>query len=173
MHNISDFEVNINCGTNYNGFLYILLHESTHLVDYIERITPYVEDEFKDEQHAIEKNHFVNNVWQNYNTPIDDYNFTEQKNITFYNINNGPKIKITDAVKTYQELSTTPFVSLYGSQNWAEDLAEYMAFYHLTQILKQPFDIQVYENKKRIYQYEPFSSRLVLKRYDTVKQFYQ
>ena len=56
----------------------------------------------------------------------------------------------------YQGLSKTPFVSLYSCQMWAEDLAEFVAFYHLHHKLGQPYSISVLKNGKTVYRYEPF-----------------
>ena len=39
--------IRVNCGTQYKGFLYALLHESAHLVDYVDHRTPYVEEDMK------------------------------------------------------------------------------------------------------------------------------
>ena len=40
-----------------------------------------------------------------------------------------------DARPLYDALVNSPFASLYGSQNWAEDTADLVTFYHLTQVL--------------------------------------
>ena len=72
----------------------------------------------------------------------------------------------------YSSLSRTPFVSLYGSSNWYEDLAEYVSVYNWTAILKQPFRIVTRNAGKTVFKYVPMKSPLVLQRVEQMKQFY-
>ncbi len=172
INNNSKYKININCGNRYNSFIYILTHESTHVVDYINNVTPYTEPYFKDFYTERKKHPFTEGIWQSYFTPKKQFDFPERKNIDFYGLSGGPKIKITDAVKVYKKLSKTPFVSLYGSKNWAEDLAEFTAFYHITQKLHLPYTITVKKNKKIIFKYEPMTSSKVIKRFKAITLFY-
>ena len=64
----------------------------------------------------------------------------------------GGKIPLADAPRVYDALQKTPFVSLYGSLNWTDDLAEYVAAYHLTEVLKQPYRIVIREDDRALSQ---------------------
>jgi len=73
----------------------------------------------------------------------------------------------------YRSLGRTPFVSLYGSSNWHDDLAEYVAVYQWTQVLKQPYRFVIREGKREVFVYEPMKSELVRGRIDQMKRFYK
>lgn len=88
-------------------------------------------------------------------------------------MNDGPKINISEAADFYKQLKETPFTSSYASLNWAEDLAEFVTFYQLTQKLEKPYQIKVLKNKKVIFQYEPMKQKKVKKRFQFIeKAFY-
>jgi hypothetical protein len=65
------------------------------------------------------------------------------------------------------------FVSLYGSYNWHDDLAEVVTWYHLTEKLKQPYRIEIRKKGQIIFVYEPMKSPLVRSRFDLMKRFYE
>ncbi len=168
-----DISIEIDCGTAYNGFLYILLHESTHIVDYVKIITPYVEEALIGILGMkIETKEFTQGIWADYSIPEKDYDYNYRKSITFYGFGGGPKINISDSGNVYKQLSQTPFVSIYGSKSWAEDLAEFLAFYHLTQKLNQPYTITVYKGNNPIHSYKPMESAKIKERSLIMEQFY-
>ena len=170
-----DIKITIDCGKKYNGFLYILIHESTHVVDYVNNITPYVEKNIMKYLQVFKKKfpettNITRDVWETYNIPRKKYHFREK--VTFYGFSDGPKMKISNAVNIYEELSESSFISLYGSRSWAEDLAELVTFYHLTEKLKEKYIINVYKNDKIVYSLEPSKSPGVRKRFNIIKMFY-
>ncbi len=173
VQNNPDLKVEIDCGTEYNGFLYILLHESTHIIDYIKVITPFVElslaEILKMERKPTE---YSKEIWLDYYKPKEQYDYSFRKNVTFYGFGGGPKINISDATNVYKQLESTPFVSIYGSKSWAEDLAEFLTFYHLTQKLNQPYIITVYKKDKSIYSCKPMESPRAKERFSLMEQFY-
>jgi hypothetical protein len=167
-----DVKVEVNCGTKFTGFLYALTHEATHVVDYVEAYTPYVEKSVKiiNETKATETA-FTKNTWIDLATPSRQYDFQKRKDIVFYG-NARPKIKISDAFWLYEQLITTPFVSLYGSMSWAEDLADFVTFYHLTQVLKQPYEIRYRKNPDQVRTFRPMESAKVRERFSLMQDFY-
>ncbi len=171
INNDKSLTVKVDCGNRYNGFLYILVHETTHIVDYVKNVTPYVEDILK-ELYKTENKPFTEEIWDEYSTPVKKYDFKFRKSITFYGMSGGPKVNITEAKEMYKELSETPFVSLYGSLNWAEDLAEFVTFYHLTHKLNLPYKIKILKNNKLLYQYEPMKSDIVKKRFKVIENIF-
>ena len=125
-------DIRIDVGNGYKGLLYILLHETTHVVDYVMRVTPYVDESVaRFFGHRPETGPFVRGVWESYKEPVDE-DFPHGDRITFYGMNNGPKISLTQALTVYSKLENGPFVSMYSTLSWAEDLAEFVTFYHLT-----------------------------------------
>ena len=177
IRNSKDVDIVIKAGTAFSGFLGILLHESTHVVDYVKNITPFVEPATRAlsvvKGQKIENTPYVKGIWKDYRSPEEEYDFPDRKDITFYGMGSGPKIKITDAPNLYKQLSGTSFVSLYGSMSWSEDLAEFLLFYHMTQKLKQPYIIYFIKDNKRVYSYEPMKSRNVTRRFSLMKVFYK
>lgn len=164
------YTVQINSGKNYSGLLYILLHESTHLVDYVMNITPYVDNSMNDylKQH-VSRTPFTSLIWKAYNKPVKNTSFTGR--VFFYGIKK-PKLRLSESVSIYRDLSKSPFVSLYGSQTWAEDLAEMVSFYHITEILKQPYVIQVRKGPRILLSVRPMDSPDVWRRLPAMEFFY-
>ncbi len=170
-------DIVINGGTASSAFLGILLHESTHIVDYVKNITPFVEHATRAisvvKGQRIHNKSFVEKIWKDIKLPVEDFDYSQRNEISFYGLSKGPKINISSAEDVYRQFSLTPFVSLYGSMSWSEDLAEFLTFYHLTQKLKQPYMISVLKNKRIVYSYEPMKSRKVRKRFSLMEDFYR
>jgi hypothetical protein len=158
-------QVEIKLSEELPGLFYIMLHESTHVVDYIEQFTPYVEPFILELQGPSQRDTlFTNQIWKDYSTLDESVLFPYKDDISFYGFGNGPKINVTDAVDVYQALEVSPFVSLFSSYNWAEDFAEYITFYYLTQNLNVDYTILVKENGEIIYSYRPMESRHIIAR---------
>jgi len=162
----------------YSAFFYALLHEGTHGVDYVKNITPYIEDMYVKIHSYFNKPlggivSFTNGVWQQINQPVPKYNFPLRDKITVFGWNGGPKIFMKDMNNVYRALFKTPFVTLYGSKTWTEDLAEFVTYYHLTQKLGCTYKITVKSNDKTIISYSPMTNELVKARFDSIQIFYQ
>ncbi len=172
-------DIEIDCGEKYLGIDYILLHESTHAVDYIRTFTPYVSRSLQMiQQKSEEEAAFTEDVWKDYFTPISRYDYPYRKGITFYGVNpnnlseTAPKISNKNCIELYRQLSATPFVSIYGSISWIEDFADFVSFYHLTKKLNQPYVIRVIKGNTQIYSYEPMKSDDVKKRFSDITSLY-
>ncbi|HOT47370.1 MAG TPA: hypothetical protein PLC28_21035 [Spirochaetota bacterium] len=167
----SDVRISVNCGSGASQLTYIMLHEGAHIVDYAVRITPYAEKEVKDfySDHRDDTD-FVRGIWKSIREPIKSYAY--RKDLTFYGFNNGPRLKASDAPEIYRGLAGSPFVSLYGSQSWAEDLADFVTFYHVTQKMKLPYVISVIVKGKEAVHYRPMDNPDVKKRFRLMDRFY-
>ncbi len=172
-----DVDIEIKAGTIFNAFLGILLHESTHVVDYVKNITPFVENGTRAlsivKREEIKHAAFVKNIWRDIYLPETAFNFPQREDISFYGLGDGPNIKISSALEFYELFSNTPFASIYGSMSWSEDLAEFFMFYHLTRKLKQPYVITLLKNKKVVFSYEPMENKNVRKRFYLMESFYR
>ena len=166
--------IRVNCGTQYKGFLYALLHESAHLVDYVDHRTPYVEKDmtYIAKTAVPSSTALTRSVWKDFSTPAPQFEFEQRKNIVFYGLQGGPRIKISDAHKIYQRLEETPFPSLYGSQNWAEDFAELFTWHYFTNTLGQPYEIDLFYGQDRPLQLKPMTFPHVVERNEVLKQWY-
>jgi hypothetical protein len=166
------YRIELDCGRGSSGFFYILLHESGHVVDYITGISPFVEPDMlkiKGKSHGT--NLFTEGIWKGYKKTIGNYKF--MKRVTFYGFSKGPKINISEAADIYRGLSKSPFVSLYSTLSWAEDVVELLTFYHITEKMKRPFVISVFRDDKLVYRLEPMKNPLVRKRFPGLKIFYR
>ncbi len=73
----------------------------------------------------------------------------------------------------YTAMRRTPFASRYASHALSDDLAEYVAIYHWTQVLKQLYRITIRNEGKVVFEYEPMKSDLVRGRFHHMKGFYE
>jgi hypothetical protein len=161
----SEIGIKVDCGDKYSGLMYILLHESAHLTDYIQNHTPYTELGTAELGRKKSETPFEKSVWIDYSIPVVKYNFPLRDKITFYGFGGGPKIDLTDAQSLYMNLDRTPFPTLYAAMNWAEDFAENITWYYYTRILKQPFTISVSRNGEDIVTYSPMDEDRVKERF--------
>ncbi|MBN1500128.1 MAG: hypothetical protein JW982_08235 [Spirochaetes bacterium] len=163
--------IEIDCGTAYSGFLYILFHEVSHIADFEKHFTPGLpEDEsYKPVSNETE---FTKGVWKGYTVFKIIYNHAYRSKISFYGMNNGPFIHLYEAEELYKIQKNSPFTSLYSNFNWAEDFADFASFYHITQKLKQPYVISVIKDSKTIFKYEPMKCENVLPRFNAVEKIY-
>ena len=169
----TELRIEVNSGSDFRGLMYILLHETTHIADYVMNFTPYVEDELaKIKRTMTRSTDFVKGIWTDYSKASEQYDYPLRDKVTFYGLNKGPRINISDALDLYRQISNTPFVSVYASQNWAEDFADFVTFYHLTQKLKQPYEIRYYKGRELIFRYEPMKAPKVMERFPLMKGIY-
>ncbi|MBI5211174.1 MAG: hypothetical protein HY927_14475 [Elusimicrobia bacterium] len=138
-----DAGVKVDCGGAHPGVAYTLLHEGTHIYDYVRGITPFVERMMV---HALRDGKGLDaswDAWERIDKPRKDAAFPLRDKLTFFGLGKGPRLKPAQARRLYSGLAQSPFASLYGSQTWAEDAADLATFYHITQVLKQPYIITV------------------------------
>jgi len=169
-------KIKIDCGKKHKAFIGVLLHETAHVVDCVLKITPYLDDDtymlYKYKKMKVAITPFVKDDWMSIYLPsrVNDFHLREM--ITFYGLNNGPKINISDVKTVYNGLSKTRLVSLYSSKSWAEDSAEFMAFSYFVRELNQPYVITLFDGKKKIYSYEPMKNKQVANRHLPINVFY-
>lgn len=151
----SSLQVFCQIGTQY-ALLYVLLHETTHVVDGVLKISQTAG--------------FSNGIWQD-RTRLDPRFSKTLLDSTWYR--GGDALPMSQAESLYLALTRTPFVSLYGASNWLDDLAEYLSVYHFTHKLKQPFRIILRKNGREIFSYQPMKSKLVQSRIKEMERFYK
>ncbi len=167
-----DVSISVRCGSGVNQLTYVMLHEGAHIVDYLHRITPYVEKELIDFYPEPKgETDFTRGIWKTIREPAGRHDF--RKDVTFYGFGKGPRIKASEAPAVYRGLAGSPFVSLYGSQSWAEDLADFVTFYRITQKMKIPYIISVAVKGKEVVRYAPMENPEVKKRFRLMGGFYQ
>lgn len=161
----SEYAVSIHAG-QLDAFVYVLLHEATHVVDAVMKITPSAETATD----SVAPTGITKGIWTKLNTPAEQYIDSLIDKTIF---RGGGKVPIREAPEIYRALSKTPFVSLYATASWAEDIAELETIYHLTHRMKQPFSVIVKKGKTELARFEPMESKLVQKRFHHLNVFYQ
>lgn len=163
--------VRVEAGERFTGLMGILLHEGAHAADYVHRLTPFVEPAMR-ELTGQADSAFTRGVWRGYRQPEPGADFPNRRRITLYGFGGGPLLGLDEAAATYEQLSGSPFVSLYGATTWAEDLAEALTFHHLTARLGQPYRIRLERQDKEPLLFEPLAGEGVRARLQNLEVFY-
>ena len=164
----SDISISVN-GGNVGALTYVLMHEATHVLDLALGVLPTDKPESRANPLFFASN-FVKGAWSGHRKTdplLSDTLFLKNR----FHIG-GEVLPADMAVKVYESMQSSPFVSLYSTSSWNEDLAEYLSVYHLTQVQKQPFVILVYKKDREIFRYEPMNSELVKSRARITGEFY-
>jgi len=164
----STISVSIQAGL-LNALTYVLLHESTHVVDGSLQLIATDSKAGKLQLNKFTAS-FSKGVWKNINT--HDWPVTDSIVIKSRFRPGGRRFQTNEATKVYEGLSRTPFVSLYSTASWHEDVAELLTIYHLNKVLKQPFRLVVTKNGKEVFSYEPMKSAVIQRRFGLLKRFY-
>jgi hypothetical protein len=149
------------------AIVYVLLHEATHMVDGALGLTPV-----EGRTPAADADLLTTGVWVDRLTVAGAYADPLLDGLVYRR--GGRPIAVSDAHKVYGALQRTPFVSLYATSNWHDDVAELVAWHHLTSRMGQPYRIVVRERDQEVLVYEPMASpvvqgrlRLLTPMYDT------
>ena len=139
------------------AIVYVLLHEATHMVDNALGLTPV-----EGKRPAADAGLLTTGVWTDRLTVASAYANPLLAGLAYRR--GGRPIPVSDAHEVYGALQRTPFVSLYASSNWHDDVAELVAWHHLTSRMGQPYRIVVRERDQDVLVYEPMASPLVQRR---------
>lgn len=162
----SNIDVNIRLHPNESGFLYILTHEATHVIDYAHNITPFTDPSYNKYLNipTRQSHNFWRQSWRSYFIPQDKTRLYRHKKISFYGFKKGPHLELKEALPLYRSLQKSDFVSLYSALSWAEDLAELATFYILTQKHGLQYEIQVWQDNQLLFAYEPWHNEQMRQR---------
>ena len=154
---------------DYFALIHTLVHETAHLYDHYFKITPFVDPPHGSEASALQTD-FTANVWKNYYLPLDEFNFPYRSELSAYGL--GPAQKKSLAPEIYRSLQKTPFVSLYGSQSWAEDFAEAFTFFYLAKYLDVNMQVKIIdaETNEELLIYKPTQNPLLAGRFDAFER---
>ena len=114
-------------GGDADAFTLVLLHESTHVVDFALGISAY-------EKSDNRQNSFFRKIWVNSQELAPPYSGEIINRSVFREAEGGRPIEIRDAAMVYRTLATTPFVDLYATASEAEDLSSLVSFYELWKV---------------------------------------
>lgn len=145
-----------------DALAFVLLHEATHMADIALGFSQEVVPDRRSEAS------FLREAWESALVPSAAYS-GETLEASFWRT--GQRLAIEKALALYEELGRTPFVSVYGSRSIAEDFAELVAWWQMTEIHGQPYRIEVREGSRVIQSYEPMKSALVRSRLSGLARF--
>lgn len=160
-----EYTVSIEAG-KLDAFVYVLLHEATHVVDAVLKMTPPIENATD----SVAPTAITSGIWHKMNVPLEPYIDSLIEKTRF---RGGGSLPVASAPEIYRRLTKMPFVSLYATASWAEDMAELETIYHLTHKMKQPFSVYVKKGNHELVRFEPMKNKLVKKRLHHLKVFYQ
>lgn len=104
-------------------------------------------------------------IWESARTKVPAYQ-SPLFQISWFG--SGNRQSLDTAAPIYRALAQTPFVSLYGSSSWYEDVAELVTGYYMTQILKQPYRIVLHKGAETLYASSPMEDPLVRERFAAI-----
>jgi hypothetical protein len=173
----SGVKIEIRIDGDESAFMYLLMHEAVHALDYSERISPYLEPAVRPYQNRLPRDvgagALIDRVWAEYREPRAGYDFPGRDQVTFYGFGGGPRLLLGAAPEIYAGLSRSPFVSLYGSQIWPEDLAELVSMYYLTEALGRAYSIRLTRDGAKVADYEPLKSPAVRERLGNLRDYFK
>lgn len=165
----SSLSVSIEAGP-LDAIVYVLVHEATHIVDSTLQITPAPRPGDQP-TNGSSASSFTESVWSERTIIAPRYRDPLLEHVKFRA--GGEMLPIDRAEAVYAALRRTPFVSLYGSSNWHDDVAESVTWYHLTEELEQPYRIVIRDAGKETFAYEPMKAHIVRNRFDQMGRFYE
>ena len=110
---------------------YIIAHELAHRIDIANSISD------------IEKGNFARFSWQVRNRHVHSTALPSGWEKPCFYLCNGHKLELSKIAGIYEELIKSPYVSLYATQNPAEDFAETLVFYLMSTLPNFQFELKV------------------------------
>ena len=135
-------KMEVKTGDTHTAFLHLFLHESVHVYDYINHITPYYNEAMKTQS----ADNLFYSVWQNMNEPLKKYQNKKFEKAAFYEY--GTKIPIKNGKEIIDYLAKTPFCTLYAATNWMDDFAEAVTFYYLQKRFGNNYELTYIKDEK-------------------------
>lgn len=116
--------------------VYAVAHELFHAYDYVRGVTPYTESHHAAAVGKSGKGGW--DVWKGYTEAKPEAHYPARALLRFYGFK-PPLLPDSEAASVCGQLAGSPFPSLYGSMNWADDAAELFVYRHLVERLGRPY----------------------------------
>lgn len=156
-----DFE-----GGSLSAVLYVLTHESVHVLDISNRAGKEGPPQlFANSPPDL----LVQGIWESARVKVPAYQ-SPLFQLSWFGSGKQPSLATAEPI--YRALARTPFVSLYGSSTWYEDVAELVTCYYLTQILKQPYRVVISKGTEVQYTLSPVQNPLVQARFPGIQPLF-
>jgi hypothetical protein len=140
-------------GTGTDAFTYVLLHESTHVVDKSCGITPG-------------SRAFDSGIWLSQSNMVPALALSVAAATYF---RGGQRLPVRKAEAVYDSLARTPFVSLYATASPQEDFAELVAWHEILDRHHGSLVVEITDaHGKAMWQWEPLKFPQVQERFSAV-----
>ena len=149
------------------AILFTLLHETAHLFDMFHNLTPFVDmDFYKLGMKTKKATKFTQGVWVDYLVPIQTLDFPSRLAARPYGL--AQQIDAELIIDIYENLTQTPFISLYSAQAWSEDYAETFTWCYLHTKLNIEYGLTATRHQKVLFDYYPLKRVSVQSKCKTV-----
>jgi hypothetical protein len=154
-------------GGSMDAVTYVLIHETTHMVDMSLGLAPqgYYKESIPDDAHTP----VTRGIWASTFKLVAPYHDAIFERVNF--APNAKTIPIAEAQSLYEALGRTPLVSIYASRGYPEDLPEFVAWRQMTRKLNQPYRIEIRDGGRVVYSFEPMKNPLVQNRLGLLERF--
>ncbi len=160
----SELDLRYDAG-NLNAFVYVLIHEATHIVD--ASLGIYSNNSNPNLSEVLSENRFTKDVWEDRTKVSNEYE-SELLDSTYFR--SREILPIKKAQKVYIELANSPFVSLYGRNSCHEDFAEFVTIKYLNEKFGQNFSVLLTQKGRTTFQFDPLKSKAVRRRLNELDQ---
>ena len=139
--------IKVECSKEWKAFLHVLTHESAHVYDYINNVTPYA-DSF-DGNPKSDSAYYK--YWRDKSHPVKEFDNSLLSKFSYYNF--GKRISFSKANDLINYISKTPFSTIYGAKNWQDDFAETVTFYYFQKAFGLDYKITCIKKGKTLSTY--------------------
>ncbi len=142
----------VECSDEFAEFFHILIHESAHVYDFINKVTPGNCD--KNRAENTDEGNLYYSVWKNRLEPLEQYRNKKFEKTGFYEY--GEKLSVSDGKEIVDYLKSSPFSTLYAAKNWQDDFADTLTFWYLREKFGIDYRLLFIENAsvKAVYSYK-------------------
>lgn len=139
--------IKVECSKEWKAFLHVLTHESAHVYDYINNVTPYA-DSFDGNPKS---DSVYYKYWRDKSHPVKEFDNSLLSKFSYYNF--GKRISFSKANDLINYISKTPFSTIYGAKNWQDDFAETVTFYYFQKAFGLDYKITCIKKGKTLSTY--------------------
>jgi hypothetical protein len=158
---------------------YLLIHETSHIIDMEYRITPYISLLMKNfllkikKEAVVESNEFTNGMWRDF---FHLQNLEPELDRTFNFYNNTKDNQCINPIEfheTFFKFLGSNLPTFYSTRNWTEDFAELSSIYLMNKNFQTQYKIKIIENGKTSFEYNPLENEIIQSRIKLIQKYFE